>query len=78
MTFQGRCKNSHGRCKTISGEALTCPHLPSKSGHGIYGFEDLRLGKVMRYQQKVSLGLATVPRTVPTWYMALDFFSISN
>jgi hypothetical protein len=25
MTFQERCKNSHGRCKTISGEVLTSP-----------------------------------------------------
>jgi hypothetical protein len=34
MTFQERCKNSQGRCKTISGEALTSPYLPSKSGYG--------------------------------------------
>jgi hypothetical protein len=31
MTFQERCKNSQGRCKTISGEVHTSPHLPSKS-----------------------------------------------
>jgi hypothetical protein len=33
MTFQGRCIKSQGRCKTISGEVPTYPHLPSKSGH---------------------------------------------
>jgi hypothetical protein len=32
MTFQERFKNSQGRCKTISGEVRTSPHLPSKSG----------------------------------------------
>jgi hypothetical protein len=32
MTFQGRCTNSQGRCKTISGGG---GHLPSKSGHAV-------------------------------------------
>jgi hypothetical protein len=29
MKFQERCKNSQGRCKTISGEALTSPKIPA-------------------------------------------------
>jgi hypothetical protein len=33
----GEVKNSQGRCKRISGEVRTSPHLPSKSGHGCYG-----------------------------------------
>jgi hypothetical protein len=33
MIFQGRCKNSQGRYKTISGEVRTSAHLLSKSGH---------------------------------------------
>jgi hypothetical protein len=30
--LQERWKNSQGRCKTISEEVHTSPHLPSKSG----------------------------------------------
>jgi hypothetical protein len=29
MTFQGRCKNSQERCKTISGEVHTSPQNPA-------------------------------------------------
>jgi hypothetical protein len=39
MIFQRRCKNSQGRCKTISGEVRTFSHLPSKSGLGKKGSE---------------------------------------
>jgi hypothetical protein len=30
--LSGEVENSQGRCKTISGEVRTSPHLPSKSG----------------------------------------------
>jgi hypothetical protein len=30
---KGRCQNFQGRCKTISVEVRTSPHLPSKSDH---------------------------------------------
>jgi hypothetical protein len=47
MTFQERCKNSQGRCKTISGEVLT-----SKSGYGkrIYNAQNYANVKIWKAQ----------------------------
>ena len=45
MTFQERCKNSQGRCKTISGEVLTSPQNPAMES----GFTMHRIMPMLKY-----------------------------
>jgi hypothetical protein len=58
MTFQERWKNSEGRCKTISGEVRTSPHLQSKSGLGANKSQQLeRGGALKKYRETKEGGL---------------------